>query len=108
MGYVKSIELKMGKMRKSDSCVVYPNVSEAGWVFVQGKKLALMANLKDGRAIFNYSHGSQYPNRLHCQPGIKGARAGHLTDEQVELIKGAIPKSGDYVGSSVCRILVQG
>lgn len=105
--FVQRVNLKVGKMRKEDWCVVYPPQNGQRTVFVQGARLAMRVDLDSGKAIFNYRHGSEYPNRGHLIPGMKGVMADILPEETIKAIEEAIPQNGDYLGSSVCQIVVK-
>lgn len=105
---MKRVELKIGKMRKTDSCVVYPEYYLKGrgenLLFVQGKRLVMILDTVTGEARANYRHGSTYPNTLHLMehPMNDGnIETIQLTPEQVEAIKSAVPKSGDRIGGGV-------
>jgi len=101
---MKRVELKVGKMRKSDNCVVYPEyylkARGENLLFVQGKRLVMIVDTVTGEATANYRTGSTYCNTLHLvnHPNIEILK---LTPEQVEAIKAAVPKSGDRIGGGV-------
>ena len=105
---MKRVEMKIGKMRKSDNCVVYPEhylkARGDNLLFVQGKRLVMIVNTVTGDALANYRHKSTYPNTLHLMehPMNDGnIEKMTLTLEQVEAIKNAVPKSGDKIGGGV-------
>lgn len=104
MGFIKNIELKLGAMRKPDSCVVYPETRQDGLTFVQGDRLVLLVDLSTGKGIANWNTGSNHPTSWHLVGNHPNNKKVTLTSEQIELVRSAIPKSGDCIGSSVCTL----
>ena len=99
---MKTVKLKLSKMRKADDCVVYPaGPDDRGWLQFQGDRLVGMVHEDTGKARINYKHGSSYPVFLHLQNGMKGLELITIDKETIELIKAAQPKSGDRIGGSV-------
>ena len=96
---MKQVTLKVGKMRKADDCVVYPETRNS-LRFVQGERLVLLVDMETGRARVNYRTGSKYPTSWHLQnhPNIEIVQ---LSPEDIEAIKAATPKSGDHIGGGV-------
>lgn len=103
MKFAKCVNVKVGKMRKPDSCVVYPypinNIA-----LVQGNRLIMRVNLLTGAGVANYSTGSDYPRPTHLSHGNKGVMLVAVDAGTLESIKNAVSSPGDYLGSSVCRI----
>jgi len=102
---IKRVTLKVGKMRKADDCVVYPETfldpsRGEGLRFVQGERLVMLVDMSTGKAKANYRTGSGNPTSWHLinHPGIEVVQ---LTEEQVAAIKDATPKSGDKIGGGV-------
>lgn len=102
---IKSVMIKVGKMRKADDCVVYPETYPdremgEGLRFVQGGRLVMFVDMNTGKAKANYKTGSTYPTSWHLinHPGIEIVQ---LTPEQVQEIKDATPRSGDLIGGGV-------
>lgn len=51
---MKSITLKLNKMRKADECVVYPTSYDEGYYYIQGERLIAKIDKKTGEGICNY------------------------------------------------------
>jgi len=101
MGYIKYVHVKVGKMRKADSCVVYPH-PQNNIATVQGGRLIMRVDLTTGKGIYNYRCSGHNGTDQLSKPG---AMFVVLDAETLEKIKDSVPQSGDYVGSNVCRIL---
>ena len=98
---MKQIMLKVGKMRKTDECVVYPvDSTNPNRRFVQGDRLVMIVDITTGKARCNYKTGSTYCNSLHLinHPNIE---IHQLSPEDIQAIIDATPKSGDKIGGGV-------
>jgi hypothetical protein len=98
---MKQVSLKIGKMRKPDQCIVYPiDSSNPNTRFVQGDRLVLICDIVSRKARCNYKTGSVYCNSLHLvnHPNIE---IHELTQEQIDAIIEATPKSGQHLGGGV-------
>ena len=99
---MKTVSLKLSKMRKLDECVVYPSSpDDRGWLRFQGDRLVGMVHAETGKARINYKHGSSYPVFLHLQNGMRGLEIVTLDQSTIDAIKAAQPKSGDRIGGGV-------
>ena len=102
---IQRVMLKIGKMRKADDCVVYPETFSSlndgkELRLVQGERLIMLVDLRTGKAKANYKTGSGYPCSQHLT-NHKGIELVQLTEEQVKEIRDATPKSGDRIGAGV-------
>jgi hypothetical protein len=68
MGFY-SIELKVANMRNAQDFSMYPEVTEAGEVWLQSSKRFIAVNVFDGRAVINRSN-KNYANRYDLLFGI--------------------------------------
>jgi hypothetical protein len=68
MGFY-DINLKVANMRNVQSFTLYPNVTEAGEVWLQSDKRFIAVNLFDSKAVINKSN-KNYANRLDLLTGI--------------------------------------
>lgn len=96
---MKRVNLKLGRMRKADDCVVYPE-SQKNVRFVQGDRLVLYVDLTTGKARINYRTGSRYPTsrHLHDHPNVEMVQ---ISEADVQAIIQATPRAGDQVGPGV-------
>jgi hypothetical protein len=98
---MKTVLLKLSKMRKADECVVYPGSENERNLLFQGDRLVGAVDPITGQARINYRHGSTCPGFLHLQDGMKGLELIKLAQETIDLIKSAQPKRGDRIGGCV-------
>jgi len=94
------VNLKLGKMRKADRCVVYPAQAHEPLRKFQGDRLVGVVDLNTGKAVINYRTGSSYPRFTHLtdHPSVERVE---LSPYDVQAIKDATPRSGDQVGEGV-------
>jgi hypothetical protein len=97
---MKRVNLKLGKMRKADECVVYPELHN-GKLFVQGDRLVAYICPETGKAIINHNTGSTYPTSWHLVGNHPNTYAVVVDMEIVEEVKKCRPKSGDHIGGGV-------
>lgn len=98
---MKTVLVKIGKMRKADECVVYPE-SKDGKLFIQGDRLVALICPETGRALINHNTGSSYPNSWHLMGGHPNTYAVIIEQALLDEIKGCQPRSGDHIGGGVC------
>ncbi len=99
---MRTVSLKLSKMRKPDECVVYPgSPDDRGLLRFQGDRLVGIVDAETGKARINYKHGSSYPVFLHLQNGMRGLEIITLDQSTIDAIKAAQPKSGDRIGGGV-------
>lgn len=95
---IKTLNIKIGKMRKPDSCVVYSTTNDdPNYRLVQGSRLIMRVNITTNIAIANYNTGSAYPSSHHLPYGFPLKLDQQLVDSIVD----ATPKTGDTMGNGV-------
>jgi hypothetical protein len=97
---MKTVSVKIGKMRKADECVVYPE-NRDGKLFIQGKRLVALVCPETGRAIINHNTGSSYPTSWHLVGIHPNTYAVIIEQSLLQQIKACQPKSGDHIGGGV-------
>jgi hypothetical protein len=101
MAQVRSINFKIGNMRKAVDWTVYPASRTAGQgdptLFVQSDKRALSINLTTKKGML--SNGKGHPGFISVMKFL-GATEVSVPDEIIALCLGAQPKSGDTLGSA--------
>lgn len=102
MGQLKSVEFKIGNMRKVVDWVVYPpnftENKEEPTLFVQSDKRALSINLKTKKGML--SNGKGHPG-FHATQPFCGAVEVDVPDEIIEMCKEAQAQKGDHIGGRV-------
>lgn len=63
------IQLKVANMRNAQKFILYPEITEAGDVWLENGKRFIAVNLFDGEAVINKSN-KNYPNRHDLLTGI--------------------------------------
>lgn len=95
---MKLVSVKIDKMRKSDSCVVYPETREGGNIFIQGERLVALIEPETGKALVNHNTGSNYPTSWHLVVNHPKTYQVTFPPDLLTEIKAAMPKSGDKIG----------
>lgn len=98
---MKLVNVKIGKMRKPDSCVVYPETREGERIFIQGERLVALIDPKTGEAVINHNTGSSYPTSWHLAKSHPKTYSATFPEDLLNEIKAAMPKSGDKIGGGV-------
>lgn len=102
MAMVKTISVKLGKMRKADDCVVYPRKDGENVIF-QGDRVIGMFDPDTRKGVINFTKN---PHFQHLNR-VLGAQTWEYTPEFVDECIGATPKSGDVIGASdICGVVV--
>lgn len=97
---MKRVSVKIGKMRKADECVVYPEYRD-GKLFIQGKRLVALICPDTGRAIINHNTGSSSPTSWHLVGNHPNTYAVTIEQSLLDEIKACQHKSGDHIGGRV-------
>ena len=97
---MKTVSVKIGKMRKTDECVVYPELRN-GLIFIQGDRLVAMIDPESGKTILNHNTGSTYPTSCHLVKHHKNTYSVTIDKKLIAEILEAQPSSGDAIGGGV-------
>ena len=94
---MKTIKVKLGKMKKPDDCVIYKPHTDGTIVF-QGDRVIGAVKPDTRKGVINFHKN---PNFVHLQ--CDGVQTWEYTPEFVAELVSNTPKSGDVIGTNpVC------
>jgi hypothetical protein len=95
--YMKRVMIKIGKMRKADDCVVYPENFKNETIFVQGDRLVMLINPLTREALINHNTGSTYPTSWHLSGNHPNTYRVTVDQILLDQILACRPKRGDKI-----------
>jgi len=96
---IKSIPMKIGNMRKPQSFVVYPGVTD-GRIKIQSDDCIASVNIETGEAKWARNRGGAYFHHLSFGGNIANGTEIIPKDIVAQLMS-AIPQKGDQIGAGV-------
>lgn len=98
---MKTVSIKIGKMRKADECVVYPENFQNETIFVQGDRLVMLINPLTREALINHNTGSTYPTSWHLSGNHPNNYKVIIEQSVLDEILACRPKRGDKINGVV-------